>query len=227
MDLQESFDFLNFWINKYSGNFYTIPELELLTDSGQMSLYEDLQPDYATSQRIKDALAPFLVNYDFTPSDTISGYIVIPSNSNYLNLLNVQIEYTISGRTFYVGVKMINPDERASVLNSQMNPVTITNPAGEMRTPRLIKLYPQGVGYTGTIDYLRRPIKPVFGYTIISGRVIVYNPNSSVQLEWPQNWITPLLIKSLESIGINLSDQEISQWSEMKAQQNFQSVNML
>lgn len=227
MDLQESFDFLNFWINKYTGNFYTIPELELLTDAGQMSQYEDIQPNYATSQRIKDALAPFIANYDFVPADTISGYIVIPSNSNYLNLLNVQIEYTISGRTSYAGVKMFNPDERASILNSQTNPVTITNPAGEMRTPRLIKLYPQNVGYTGTVDYLRRPVKPVFSYTIISGRTIVYDAAASTQLEWPQNWIIPLLIKSLESIGINLSDNEISQWSEMKAQQNFQSVNML
>lgn len=227
MDLQAEFDFLNFWINKKQGAWYTIPELELLVDRGQMSLYSDLQPDWATSQRIKDALAPFLASYDFTPTDTISGYIVIPSNSNYLNLGNVQIEYAISGRTFYVDVKMMNPDERASVLNSQTNPVSVTNPAGEMRTPRLIKLYPQNVGYTGTVDYLRRPVKPVFAYTVISGRIIVYDPVNSVQLEWSENWINPLLIKCLESIGINLSDQEMSQWAETKSQQNFQSVNMI
>lgn len=226
MDLQDSFDFLNFWINKNTGAFFTIPELELLVDRGQMSLYEDIQPSYATSQRIKDALAPFIEHYDFTPSDTISGYIVIPSNSNYLNLLNVQIQYQISNRTLYAGVKMMNPDERASILNSQRNPVTITSPAGEMRTPRLIKLYPLA-GYTGTVDYLRRPLKPVFGYTIISGRVIVYNPSTSIQLEWPENWVNALLVKALSSLGINLSDQEVEQYAQMKTEQNFQSVNML
>ena len=65
MNLQEAFDFLNFWINKYTGAWYTIPELELIVDRGQMSLYEDLQPQYATSQRIKDALSPFRAKYNF------------------------------------------------------------------------------------------------------------------------------------------------------------------
>lgn len=226
MDLQSAFDFLNFWIGKELGNFYTIPELELILDRGSLSLYEDLQPKYATSQRIKDALAPFKATYPFTPTTTISGYIVIPSNSNYLNLLDVQIQYNISNRVMYFGVAMVNEDVRVSRLNSQIDPVTITSPVGEMIAPRYIRLYPTA-GYTGQVSYLRRPIKPVFGYTVISGRVIVYNPATSTQLEWGENFYNAVLIKALSSIGINLDDQMVSQYAELKSQSNYQSVNMV
>lgn len=228
MQLNEAFDFINFWVNKFTGSYYTVSELELVLDRGQMSLYEDLQPKYATSQRIKDALAPFRATYDFTPSTTVSGYIVIPSNSNYLNLLDVQISFLISNRTVYYPVAMINEDERANRLNSQIDPVTVTSPIGEMTAPRFIRLYPTAApGYTGTVTYFRRPVKPVFGYTVISGRVIVYNAATSTQLEWSENWQNAVLAKGLSSIGINLSAQDIEQYAELKTNSNYQSINML
>lgn len=228
MSLQERFDFLNFWINKSLGSFYTVGELELILDRGSLSLYEDLYPKYATSQRIKDALAPFRATYNFTPSTTVSGYIVIPSDSNYLNLLDVQTTFQISNTTVYAPVTMVNEDERANRLNSQIDPVTVTSPIGEIIAPRFIRLYPTAApGYTGTVTYFRRPVKPVFGYSVISGRVIVYNEATSTQLEWSESWVNVVLMKALSSIGINLSSQEIQQYAELKTQSNYQTVNMV
>jgi len=226
MTLKESFDFLNFWINKNLGAYYTISELETLVDRGQMSLYSDLQPKYATSERIKDALSPFRSTYEFTPLNTVSGYIVLPSNSNYLNLLDVQVSYAISNRTLYAPVLMINEDERAIRLNSQIDPVTITSPLGEIIAPRIIKLYPTS-GYTGTVTYLRRPVKPVYAYNVISGRVIVFNEANSTNLEWNEATLNQVLIKSLSSIGINLGEADIMQYAQLKTQENYQGVNML
>ena len=227
MSLQEQFDFLNFWINKSTGSFFTVSELEQVIDRGQISLYEDLYPKYATSQRIKDALAPFRATYDFTPSSSVSGYIVIPSNSSYLNLLDVQTTFQISNTTVYAPVVMVNEDERAMRLNSQIDPVTLTSPIGEIIAPRFIRLYPTSTGYTGTVTYFRRPVKPVFGYSVISGRVIVYNAATSTQLEWSESWVNAVLMKALSSIGINLSSQDIEQYAELKTQSNYQSVNMV
>jgi hypothetical protein len=230
MTLQDSFNLLNFWINKFTGAYYTIPELELILDRGSLSLYEDLQPKYATSQRIKDALAPFKARYDFLPANTVSGVVVIPSNSTFVNLLDVQITFQISNTTVYYQPTMLNEDERAPILNSQINPVTITSPAAEIIAPRYIKLYPTpsgGNGYTGTVTYLRRPLKPVFGYSVISNRVIVYNPSTSTELEWSENWQNVVLIKALSSIGINIGEQDIQQFAETKSANNYQTVNML
>lgn len=224
MDLQQAFDFLQFWINKKTGAWYTIAELELVIDRGQMSLYNDLKPIYAKSQLVKEQLSPFRASYNFTPSNTISGYIVIPSNSNYLDMLDIQIQYQISNTIVYAGVSIINEDERAIRLNSQIDPVTATSPIAEIIAPRYFKMWPQ-TGYTGTITYLRRPVAPVFAYTLISNRVVVYNQAASTQLEWRETDVNAVLLKALSSIGINLTDQEVVNYAEMKTQENWVGQN--
>lgn len=224
MNISEAFDFLNFWISKERGAFYTIPELTSIVDRGQMSLYEDLQPQYATSQRVKDALAPFREVYNFTT--LVSGYVIVPSNLNYLNLLDLQIYFQISNRTVYAPVQMVNEDTRAIRLNSQVEPVTVTSPIGEQTAKGTFRLYP-AAAYNGNVTFLRRPVAPVFGYTVISGRVIQYDPNTSTQLEWTENWQNAVLVKALSSIGINLTSDQVSNYAELKTASNYRSVNML
>ncbi|HMW10999.1 MAG TPA: hypothetical protein PJ987_11210 [Bacteroidia bacterium] len=221
MNLNDIFNFLNFYINKFTGSWYTIEELEDLLDFGQMALYSDLKPKYATSQLIKDALSPFRETYNFTTQ--ISGYVIVP-DSTYLDLLDIQIYFQVSNRTVYYPVDLVNEDTRAQRLNSQIDPVTITSPIGEQTAPRTFRLYPIGV-YNGNVTYLRRPIKPVFGYSVISGRIIVYDPNTSTQLEWRETEIPSIIIKALSSIGINIGSQEVMQWSEIKSQQNYLNTN--
>jgi len=223
MNISEAFDFLNFWINKNTGAWYTISELTEIVDRGQMSLYEDLQPKYATSQRIKDALSVFKEKENFTTQ--VSGNVII-SDSRYLNLLDIQIYFQISNRTVYYPLEILNEDVRADRLNSQLDPVTVTSPIAEQVAAKTFRLYPASQ-YNGNITFLRRPIKPVFAYTIISGRVIVYDNANSTQLEWNETWHNAILIKALSSIGINLTDGEVSQYAELKSQSNYQTVNMV
>jgi hypothetical protein len=48
------------------------------------------------------------------------------------------------------------------------------------------KLYVQPAGYTKCVfTYLRQPVTPVFGYTIVDDEPI-YDPATSVELEWPE-----------------------------------------
>jgi hypothetical protein len=224
MTLQESFDFLNFWINKRLGAWYTIPELEQLCDRGQMAYYSDVKSKYATSQLVKDTLSPFRDTYNFTTA--VSGYVIVPTDRNYLDLLDIQVFFQISDRTVYAPVRIVNEDERAERLNSQIDPVTATSPIGEQYAPGTFRLYP-ATAHNGTITFLRRPVKPVFSYTILSGRVIVFNEGASTNLEWRETDIVPVLLKALQSVGINLSAADVAQFAELKTQQNFQSVNRL
>jgi hypothetical protein len=215
---------LNFWINKYIGSYFSPEELDAVADRGQMALYTDLQPKWATSQRVKDALAPFRQTWNFTPSNTISGYLPIPSNLNYLNLLAVDVTYDISGVTRYVPVQMVNEDEWGSRMNSQIDPVTVTSPIGKLVAPGLIQMAPL-TGYTGVVTFLRRPVAPQFIYSVISGRVIAYDDAPSTQLEWRETEQDAVLLKALASLGINLSDPEVSQFAEAKNQNNFLGQN--
>lgn len=223
MDLQDVFNELNFYINKFTGSFYTIPELENLIDIGQMGLYSDLKPKYATSQLSKDALSPFRETYNFTTQ--VSGYVIVP-DTTYLDLLDLQIYFQVSNRTIYYPVPMLNEDVRAERLNSQVEPVTITSPIGEQTAPRTFRLYPVGA-YNGNVTYLRRPVKPVFGYSVISGRVIVYSSGTSTQLEWADPYIQTIIIKSLQAAGINLRAEDISGWAQAKSEGNYMNMNRL
>jgi len=133
LNLQDIFALLNFYINKYTGSFYTVTELSDALDAGQMALYSDYKPKYATSQLSKEILAPFKETYNFTT--LVSGYVIVP-DADYLDLLDIQIYFQISDRTIYYPIKLINEDERADRLNSQLDPVTITSPIGEQTAPK-------------------------------------------------------------------------------------------
>ena len=221
MNIAEAVDFTQFWINKKSGAWYTIEEAVSVVDAGQMALYRDLKPKYATSQWVKDALSPFREPYNFTTA--VSGNVIVP-DTDYLDLLDIQIYFLISNRTVYAPIKLINEDERATRLNSQIDPVTATSPIGEQIGLRSFRLYPAAV-YNGNVTYLRRPVKPVYGYNVISGRVINYDPNTSTQLEWGEQHINPIIIKALATLGINLNDADIANYATEAAQRNYTGIN--
>lgn len=223
MNIAEAVDFIQFWINKRTGAWYTVDEAISVVDAGQMSLYRDLKPKYATSQWVKDALSPFREVYNFTTA--VSGNVIVP-DTDYLDLLDIQIFFQVSNRTVYAPIKLVNEDERAKRLNSQIDPVTATSPIGEQIGLRTFRLYPASI-YNGNATYLRRPVKPVYGYTVISGRVIIYDPNTSTQLEWRETEHIPLLLKGLQSLSINLSDAEIQNFAQIKTQDNWQGINRL
>lgn len=223
MNLQDVFNELNFYINQFTGSWFTIPELENLTDIGQMAVYSDFKPKYAASQLVKDAMSPFRSSYNFTTQ--VSGYVIVP-DTTYLDLLDIQIYFQISNRTVYYPIQLVNEDERANKLNSQLNPVTVTSPIGEQTAPRTFRLYPASA-YNGNVTYLRRPVKPVFGYSVISGRVIVYNPNTSTQLEWRDSEIDLIIIKAVKAAGYNLGAKEVQAWAETQSQGNYLNQNRL
>ncbi len=223
MTLEEAFEFIQFWVNKKTGAWFTVSEIQSVINRGQTAYYSDLKPKYATSQAVKDTLSPFRSVYNFTTQ--VSGNVIVP-DINFLDLLDIQIYFGISSRTVYAPVKLLNEDERANRLNSQLNPVTVTSPIGEQTAPRTFRLYP-AASYNGNVTYLRKPLDCVFGYSVVSGRVIAYNPLTSVQLEWKETDVVPILLKGLESIGINLLSGEVSNFATMKSQDNFQNVNRL
>lgn len=221
MTIQEVVNYLNFYVNKVTGAFLTIPECIEALDRGQLSLYSDFKTRYATSQYVKDALSPFIRTANI--NGTVSGLVTI-NDVDYLDLLDMQIFYDISNRRVYAPVKMVNEDERANRLSSQRDPVTVTSPIGEQIGLRSFKLYPVA-SYNGNVTYFRRPAKPVFGYTLISGRVIVYNPLTSTQLEWSEQHIDAIIIKALATLGINLNDADIANYATEAAQRNYNGIN--
>lgn len=217
MTIADFHDYLNFYIDKYSGAYYAPEELDDAIHSGSVELFAELLPLYAVNQDIKDALAPFKSKYSFGTGDSALGVVTVPEVSKYQKLTGFQISFSENGATRYKPVKILNDDELGRRLNSQTNPVTATNPVGEETDLGVFQLYPQQA-FTGEVRFLRTPTAPVFAYTT-PDRVPVYNSAGSTQLEWRVTEHKKLLMKALSSLGINLADGDVVNYAELKQKQ--------
>lgn len=222
MDLNEAYTILNFYVNKAQGSWFEPAELDRIVGRASNSLFKTYYDKYATSQVLDDALAPFKVDFQFTTGTTAGGLITTPDD--YLDLLSL---YTVvvdaDNVTRYRAVEIVNEEEVIIRRNSQVVPVTVFDPIGLIKQNWDIQLYP-AQPQAGVMMYLKSPAEPYFAYSLVSGRVIVYNPTDSVQLEWSEKDIESILLIALEGLGINMSEADILQWAQIKNQQNFTSV---
>ncbi len=219
MDLNEIYELLNFYINKAQGGWYTPEELTMIVDRGQRTLFNTYYTKYQTSQRLDDALAPFKAALTFSHA---TGVITNPEDyQDMLAITTTVVDDLNVTRTR--PVEVIADDELAYRLNSQIDAPSEFTPVVVRVDNDTWQLYPK-VQHAGTMVYLAVPRTPVFGYTLMSGRVIVYDPLTSVQLQWNDKDILSIILIALNGLGINLSEPDIIQWSEMKSQQNLTAV---
>lgn len=225
MDLQVIQDTLNFFINKSQGVFYDPEEIDQMLDNAQLSLYNDYYIKFATSQRLDDALAPFKTTYTFTNGTSPDGLVATPDD--YLDLLDV---YTIimdaTNTPRRRPCPVLAEDQITYRYNSQVIPMSVTDPFCNVVANWDIQLYPK-VPQAGVITYLKRPVAPVFVYSLVSGRVIVYDQNASTQLEWGSKDCLSIIMKALSFAGCNISENDILQYAETKDQQNINTLDKL
>jgi hypothetical protein len=87
-----------------------------------------------------------------------------------------------------------------------------------------LTFYEEGVQYhpknIGSVDfvYLRKPKKAIWGYIPDANGRPVYDPGTSIDLEWPEQVFNEIAIRILSFVGINLREPELSQYSEGKKQ---------
>ena len=112
---------------------------------------------------------------------------------------------------------MINEDELAERLKSQMQPVTKNTPIAVISELGKIQLYPE-VSNTGHVFYLKNPTPPHF-YSSFDGRVETYNESLSSHLEWADTYIPMIIMKALQFLGVNIQSDRLQQYTEIKDQQ--------
>lgn len=225
MTLDKAYELLNFYVNKYQGAYFSPGELDLVVDRAQRTLFNSYYVKYASSQRLDDALAVFKAILQFSNVTTPGGALSIPAD--YLNLLAIHtIVQDANGITRNRPVQLVTEDELVYRLNSQIVPASTYDPVAILQGgtaieegTAILQLYPKEPT-AGLMTYLRQPVAPFFSYSVISGRVIVYNPSTSIQLEWSDKDIVSILLLALNMLGINISEQDIIQYSEVKNQQN-------
>lgn len=225
MNLNEAYEFLNFLINKFQGSWYPPDELDLVVDRAQMGLFNDYYQAFSSGQRMNDALSPFKRRFLFTNITSPVGLITRPADYEHLLTIYTTVINPVLGTPQNRPVPILNEDEKVARDNSQIYPPTLYDPYALLVQDSDIQLYP-AVPQAGTMVYLSRPVAPFFAYSLVSGRVIVYDPINSVQLAWNDKDMVSILVKALNFLGINLSEADILAYSEQKDQMNINSPKM-
>lgn len=214
-NINDLYNLSQYVIRKTRGSFQTVAEFNQNIWSAYKDAVAEWYSQYGKSQVIHDALRPMRVYQSFT-SDT-SGFVLFPSD--YMHLLGTPMLFygsTISRATF------VNEDEIQFALTSQVRAVDMSNPilvdyATTVSGIRVggFSCYPQQT-QIGAYWYLRLPVQPVLS-VIQVGRVVTYDPLTSVQIESSEIYWDGILAKSLKFVGINMSEAEVAQFGQAYA----------
>lgn len=238
MDLQKIHNAFDFYFEKADLGMLTPEEKDALLDEAQLKRFRELfgnpneygkgdaqgRMHYAKDQVIHDSLQPFKKQATFTTGSFTAGVYTLPAD--YLHLLAMEINISnddAPGGVTYENVDIIPEDRWAERKKSQLIPVSATRPIARftMTTApaKAIAMFP-AQGYAGTIYYMKRPVAPVFSYTLggASNRVVTYNSGSSTQMEWNDTEImNNILPRALEAAGVNLQAGDVVGYFQQKA----------
>lgn len=228
MNINDVHNTIFFILDKEQNGFTTHEEIDDMLDRAQMVLFNQYfnnpkvplaaQPQsYWQNQRVHDSLSAFKQRATFTTVDTPSGVLTLPAD--FMNLLSLYttVYSNALGRNVYNAVQILPEDELIFRLESQVIPVGSDDPIGIMNKENKIQLFPESPA-TGGVYYMRRPVKPVWGYTG-SGRSMTYSAGLSTQLEWKTDDIMNIIMIALQYIGINLTSADVVQYADAKEKQ--------
>ncbi len=208
-NLNEIYNFMVFIVRKERGVFVTISEFESTLDNAQIEATSGWFELYGITQKIHDAIRKLRSQVQFTSAS--DGQVNFASD--YLHMIGGA--YTVTGSTINT-IRFVNENEVSLSLKSQLRPVSTSLPIAK-DTATGFQIYPQ-VAQTGFYNYLRRPVKPVFGYTT-SGRTITYDSATSTQLEFTDVYINNIISIALKFWGINMAEQDIQAFAQNQTQE--------
>ncbi len=159
---------------------------------------------YQNSQNSTDALSKFIT---VTPTVALlPGTFVLPANYVHLSSLS----HIDDGK--YRVITVLNEDEWNNRLSNPITPPTLKYPIAKFVAGTLI-VYPTTIASVN-IAYLRKPVNPVWGSTIVNDEP-VYNAATSTQIEFPDIYHIDIARIILSYLGIEFKDMELLQYAEM------------
>lgn len=216
MTIVEFHDTVNLLLNKTQSGFFPPEEIDLMADRAQNSIYGTYYAEYLESNYIHQALNPFRKIMQYTSANfSTGGYLDLPTDYVYPTGMYIQGFNNKTQMPTYQKVRFYKDDELPDALASRVRPVDANHPICVVHGSTQLRLYPNVITYAGNLHYLRKPAVPKYNYAL-SGRNPVYTPTGSQDLEWQDPYINSIILKTLEFLGVNLNDPEISQWAASK-----------
>ena len=193
----------------YSGTI-SPNDFNLLFPRASIRYYNKEYARYASTKIVGDSLSRFI---------SLPTAITIDSNGQYTfpaDMFHV-VALTHNYNGAQVEITEVYGDRLANNLSSDYDAPNEEFPIYTQYEAAL-QFYPTNLG-TANLIYLKRPVKAVWGYTLVSGRP-VYNPATSVDPEWNDIDIDNIIFMVLSDIGINIRDQELEAFAITQSKLN-------
>jgi hypothetical protein len=223
MTIDEVYKFINFIVKKSNAGGYVTPsEFNLLINRAQIQYFNKLygnQNDYrydrpvpkisyAVTEKISNSLSPFLSDKTTVTIDA-NGQCTTPTDMIQM----VAVTKEVSGKEYEI--TRVEQDRVANNLSSYYDAPDTEFPIyAQLRTK--LQFYPKTLA-SASVIYLKKPTNMVWAFTTVSGRY-VYDPLLSVQPLWSDVDMNEVMYIALSYIGVNLKDQEVSQFANIKTQ---------
>lgn len=223
MDINDIHLFLQLLENKDVNSYHTPADRDNALHRSQMDVFWKIAPVYGEDAETKAAGDPFQQSYMVTPANSPGGLVTLPSKQAFPSKLNfgrllsaMAVSYDNKQmKAVYFDIDLVNNDELAKRLMSQLKPVTYDRPVATSDNDGVYQLYPQ-LPNTAMFTYLALPVKPVWGHTQ-QGRAITYDPTTSTQLQWNEAYLTKIIDGAIVYLGLNTGDTTLVQFMAQKS----------
>ena len=108
-----------------------------------------------------------------------------------------------------VEVEEIQRNELTYINNSPLTKPTLNRPIYIRESESTVKIYPTTITSAVTFDYIKKPIKPSWGY-IVAETKAMYEPNYSTDFELHASDENELIYKILKFAGLNIRRDDLA-----------------
>ncbi len=214
MNIDKTYQFLNFIVNKTQSGPITPAQFNLIAQRSQIDFYNSDYKIFQETRVVSDELSPFIVAAIVNPD--AAGQVSYPSD--YVHVAGIRHLYYKNNVAIPVPVREVSSNELGELLMSQVAPATNKYPA-MCYYDTYMQFAPKNLKAI-QFDYLRSPAIPVWAYTVVNNRP-VYDAANSVDLEVKDQYQNEIVAMMASYYGINISSAMVVQYAqEMKAETN-------
>lgn len=233
-------EFVFFVMNKEGKGSVSPSEFNIATNSalrtwtmqkyGNDAEYQPGMPiprrSWQITSKITDDLKHLL---EYRPFSVIDGKVLLPDGTlydldgsiapDYLHYSSLNFTYYQAGSSVVVRkvpIKVIRDSEFSVIESSEVNRATQRFPKATFRS-EYIEILPKSINSI-FLSYLRQPMVSKWEYTLVNNRP-VYDPINSIDLDAPLEAFNDIAMLTVNLMGINLRDADITQYSQGKHQE--------
>lgn len=235
MTIGEIFDFVNYISNKeFSGRTFSPQEFNLIYPQTEIAFFRsiarppaDQYHNWRVLQPAVDDIRLQTLKREFTLTFT-SAKADLPNTANssteFFDWLSFGLGVTVQDNcgddmASEVPVEVVVDDEWSTRLAAAVRKPTLRYPILKFvqSTVRQVQVAPTAITQL-KLRYYKKPVTPVFIYTTDANNNIIYDAANSIQSEFPEIAHEPIINLLFERVGINLSAEQITAYSQMAKQ---------